>query len=382
MTAKPASLPPRSVSSPQQFIVGAGLLGQLPDFVKNYGDNAFIISDPFIAERTKKECLPALEKAGLKGAVQEFGGECTDAEIKRLGELAKAQGGNVVVGVGGGKTLDTSKAVAHYFKMPLLLYPTIASSDAPCVALAVVYTPDGTFDRYLFLARNPDAILADTDILSGAPARFLAAGIGDALATYFEARACFESGGLNLRHHRTSRTGLGIARLCYDVLRENVVPAMAAARKGVSTLAVEQMIEATIYMSGVGAESGGLAAAHAVHNGMTAVEALHHVQHGEKVVFGLLVQLVLENAPKAEFDEVVRVIREAGLPMTLAEMGVKEFVPAEWRKVAEIACAPDDTMGNMPQRYTPDDVYNAIVGANALAETYRAAEGAEVKAKA
>lgn len=373
MTVKSTFPVPRSVGSPQQFVIGSGLLAQLPDFVKDYGTNAFIVSDVFIVDKVKKDCLPALEKAGLKGAVEKFGGECTDEEIERLGALVKAQDANVVVGVGGGKTLDTSKAVAFYYKKPLILYPTIASSDAPCIALAVIYKKDGSFDRYLYLPRNPDAVLADTDILSGAPARFFAAGIGDALSTYFEARACYESGGLNLRQRRTSRTGLGMAKMCYEFLRDNVDAAMDAVRQQVSTLAVEQTIEATIYLSGVGAESGGLAAAHAIHNGMTAVEALHHTQHGEKVVFGLLVQLVLENAPRSEIDEVVRIIKAAGLPMTLQEIGIEKFVPAEWRKVAELACAPGETMENMPQHYTPDEVYNAIVAANAMAERYRAA---------
>ncbi|MXV35184.1 MULTISPECIES: glycerol dehydrogenase [unclassified Saccharibacter] len=363
---------PRSVTSPKKFIVGMGLLSQLHDFVNDFGDNAFIISDEFIVERVKKECLPGLEKAGLKGAAEKFNYECTDEEIKRLGELAGQQKANVIVGVGGGKTLDTAKAVAHYYKMPVLLYPTIASSDAPCTALAVVYTKDGAFDRYLFLPQNPDAVIADTSILAGAPVRFFAAGVGDALSTYFEARACFNSDGINLMNKKPSRTGLGIAKMCYDLLRENVVEAMDAVRNKVSTRAVEEVVEATIYLSGIGAETGGLAAAHAIHNGMTEIEDLHHAQHGEKVVFGLLTQLVLEKAPREEIDDVVRVLKAASLPMTLKEIGLKEFVEADWRKVAELACAKDDTMSNMPFAVTPEDVYNAIVAANAMAERYRA----------
>lgn len=364
---------PRSVTSPKKFMIGTGLLAQLHDFVKDFGDNAFIISDEFIVERVKKECLPGLEKAGLKGDAEKFNYECTDEEIKRLGSMAESQKANVIVGVGGGKTLDTAKAVAHYYKMPVLLYPTIASSDAPCTALSVIYTKEGAFDRYLFLPQNPDAVIADTAILAGAPVRFFAAGVADALATYFEARACFESDGVNLVNKKPSRTGLGVARLCYDLLRENVVEAMDAVRNKVSTRAVEEVVEATIYLSGIGAETGGLAAAHAIHNAMTGIEDLHHAQHGEKVVFGLLTQLVLEKAPREEIDEVVSILKAASLPMTLKELGLKEFVADDWRKVAEAACAKDDTMGNMPFEVTPDDVYSAIIAANAMAERYRAA---------
>jgi glycerol dehydrogenase len=292
--------------------------------------------------------------------------------VDRLGQLAVDAGANVIVGVGGGKTLDSAKAVAYYHKLPVVLYPTIASTDAPCTALAVLYTAEGEFDQYLFLPQNPDAVIADTEILCAAPAKFFAAGIGDALATYFEARACYRSDGVNLVLKRPSRTGLGLAQLCFELLSENVDAAMDAVKNKLVTPALEQTIEATIYLSGVGAEAGGLAAAHAVNNGMSAVPELHHVQHGEKVVFGLLTQLVLENAPTEEIDEVVRIIKTAGLPLTLRDMGLKNFVESEWRTVAKIACAEGDTMGNMPMNLTEDDVYQAMRAANAMAERYKA----------
>ncbi|MGQ7807252.1 glycerol dehydrogenase [Hafnia alvei] len=362
---------PRTVTSPKKFVIGRGLLQQMHDYVKDFGDNAFIISDEFILQRVNDEAIAGLKQAGLKGASEKFNYECTEVEIKRLGALAEAQQANVIVGIGGGKTLDSAKAVAYYHKLPVILFPTIASTDAPCTALAVIYTEQGEFERYLFLPQNPDAVIADTSIIAAAPVRFFAAGVGDALATYFEARACYAADGVNLVLKKPSRTGLGLAQLCYQLLSENVDAAMDAVKNKVSTPALEQTIEATIYLSGVGAEAGGLAAAHAVNNGMSAVPDLHRAQHGEKVVFGLLTQLVLENAPRAEIDEVVRIIKVAGLPLTLQDMGLKTFVEAEWRKVAEIACADGDTMGNMPMELTADDVYEAMVAANALAVRYK-----------
>lgn len=236
----------------------------------------------------------------------------------------------------------------------------------------MIYNPAGEFERYLFLPQNPDVVIADTAIIAAAPARFFAAGVGDALATYFEARACYRADGINLVGKRPSRTGLGLARLCYELLGENIELAMDAVRHHVTTPALEQTIEATIYLSGVGAEAGGLAAAHAVNNGMSVVPDLHRAQHGEKVVFGLLTQLVLERAPQAELDEVMRIIQLAGLPMTLQEMGLSQFVESEWRQVAKLACDPLDTMGNMPMSVSEQDVYHAMIAANAMAERYRA----------
>ncbi|TCK08737.1 glycerol dehydrogenase [Marinobacterium mangrovicola] len=362
----------RTVTSPKKFIIGTGLLANMADYVSAFGDNALIITDEFILDRVATQATPALEAAGIHAKVEKFQYECTDTEINRIGELAKAQQANVVVGIGGGKTLDTAKAVAYYNKLAVVLYPTIASTDAPCTALSVIYKDNGEFDRYLFLPQNPDAVIADTDILAAAPARFFAAGVGDALATYFEARACYASDGINLVLKKPSRTGLGLAKLCYELLCENVAAAMDAVNNKICTPALEQTIEATIYLSGVGAEAGGLAAAHAVNNGMSAVPDLHHVQHGEKVTFGLLTQLVLENAPKEEIDEVIRIIKTVGLPLTLEDMGLTSFVEAEWRTVASIACAEGDTMGNMPKEVSEADVYNAMIAANAMAQRYKA----------
>lgn len=235
----------------------------------------------------------------------------------------------------------------------------------------MIYNQAGEFERYLFLPQNPDVVLADTAIIAAAPPRFFSAGVGDALATYFEARACYRADGLNLVGKRPSRTGLGLAKLCYELLGENIELAMDAIRHHVSTPALEQVIEATIYLSGVGAEAGGLAAAHAVNNGMSLIPELHRAQHGEKVVFGLLTQLVLERAPQHELDEVFRIIDCAGLPMTLQELGLTHFDESEWRKVAQLACDPLDTMGNMPMTVSEQDVYAAMVAANAMAERYR-----------
>ena len=144
------------------------------------------------------------------------------------------------------KALNTPQKPPLITKLPVVIFPTIASTDAPCTALAVIYKHDGSFDRYLFLPTNPDVVLADSEILASAPPRFFAAGIGDALATYFEARACFKENGDNLGADEAFNNWIGNGRLCYDTLLENGVKAMQAVKHGVSTRAVEDTIEATI----------------------------------------------------------------------------------------------------------------------------------------
>ena len=145
---------------------------------------------------------------------------------------------------------------------------------------------------------------------------------------------------------------------------------MVAAKEGVCTKAVENVIEANTYLSGIGFESAGLAGAHAIHNGLTAIEETHAYYHGEKVAFGTLVQLVLEDAGEDEIMEVMDFCLQVGLPVTLKELGIKEVKPEKIMEAAKLACAPEDTMGNMPFEVTAEDVYAAMMGADALGRYY------------
>ncbi|VTM73362.1 Glycerol dehydrogenase [Raoultella planticola] len=268
------------------------------------------------------------------------------------------------------KTLDTAKALAHFMNLPVVIAPTIASTDAPCSALSVIYTDEGEFDSYLMLPRNPNMVIVDTQIVAGAPPRLLAAGIGDALATWFEARACSRSGATTMAGGKCTQAALALAELCYNTLIAEGEKAMLAAEQHVVTPALEKVIEANTYLSGVGFESGGLAAAHAIHNGLTAIPDAHHYYHGEKVAFGTLTQLVLENAPLEEIETVAALCHSVGLPVTLAQLDIKGDIPGKMRTVAEAACAEGETIHNMPGGATADEVYAALLVADQYGQRF------------
>ncbi|MGL5702968.1 MAG: glycerol dehydrogenase, partial [Cetobacterium sp.] len=223
---------------------------------------------------------------------------------------------------------------------------------------------DGQFDEYLLLPSNPDIVLMDTKIISRAPARLLASGMGDALSTYFEARACERSNALNMGGGLPTKAAMALAKLCFDILIADGEKAMFAAQRSVCTKAVENIIEANTYLSGIGFESGGLAAAHAIHNGLTILEECHDLYHGEKVAFGVLVQLFLENAPMEEIDEVLFFCKNIGLPTSLEELGISSLETDKLFKVAELATAPGETIHNMPFEVTAEKVLAAILAAD------------------
>ena len=356
------------IGSPTRYIQGKGEMKNLCSYADNYGKKLFILT----SASGRKRVEPAITQGqGDSEIVYEtFNGECCMTEINRLIEVVKNAGSEIIVGIGGGKIHDTAKAVAYYMKKPVMIVPTIASTDAPCSALSVIYTDEGVFEKYLFLPSSPNMVMIDTDIVSKAPVRLLISGMGDAMATYFEARACKRSDAANCVGGKCTLAAMNLAQLCYDTLMDSGVQAMIAVKEGICTKAVENVIEANTYLSGIGFESGGLAAAHAIHNGLTAITETHKLYHGEKVAFGTLVQLVLEDAGEDEIMEVIDFCTEVGLPITLKELGITEVNPEKIMEAATLACAPEDTMGNMPFEVTPETVYAAIMGADALGRYY------------
>ena len=205
----------------------------------------------------------------------------------------------------------------------------------------------------------------DTDIISKSPTRLTVAGMGDALATYFEARACVTKGAGTCAGGLSTEAAYALAKLCFDTLMEEGVKAKIALDAGACTTAVEKIIEANTLLSGIGFESCGLAGAHAIHNGLTVLPECHHMYHGEKVAFGTIAQLVLENVSADELEAIIGFCIEVGLPVTLKGLGLEEVTDEKIMAVATAACAENDTLHNMPFVVTPESVAAAIKAADA-----------------
>ncbi len=358
------------IMAPSRYVQGPGELKNLPEHVGKFGSSALFVLSGTMMRTKSEEIKTAFDAAGITFVGEQFGGECSKVEVARLQEIVKKNKCDVVVGLGGGKALDTAKAVAHYEKLPVVIAPSIASTDAPCSALSVLYTEEGVFDEYLVLPKNPEVVIMDTDVIKNAPVRLFVAGMGDALATYFEAQATADSNGTTMSGARPTQSALALAKLCYDILLEDGLKAKLAVERNTCTPAVENVIEANTYLSGVGFESGGLAACHAIHNGLTVLTECHNEYHGEKVAFGTLVQMVMENRPTDELEEFIYFCLSVGLPITLGQLGCTEPTPERIMDVAIAAADPSETIHNMPFTVTADTVYAAIMAADALGHLY------------
>lgn len=345
---------------PGKYIQGAGELNNIGTHVKKMGTNFVII----ISKRNKEQLgdliAKSLEEAEYKYTFEIFGGECSLEEIDRIAEIGKGAECDAVIAVGGGKAIDTGKAVGVRMDVPVIVCPTIASNDAPCSGLSVCYNSEGVVCKVVYGKRNPDIVIVDTEIIAKSPLRLFVAGMGDAMSTYFEARACKASGAKNYCRGTMPNTAYGMARLCYDILVKSGVQAYEDVKEGRCSNAVAEVAEADILLSGVGFESCGLAAAHAINDGFAQVSQAHGALHGEKVAYGTLCQLLLEKDMES-FDIVYNFNKKVGLPTTLADLGIENVIEDEIKKVAMMANVKTQSTKNMPFAVTEEDIVDVIL---------------------
>ncbi|MBT2289318.1 glycerol dehydrogenase [Paenibacillus albidus] len=368
--------------SPTKYVQGEDELLNLGYFVKSFGTSALLIAHADDVKRVQDKLTATAEKFGITFVESGFKGECSREEVARLQQIASEKGCTCTVGLGGGKAIDAAKCVAQ--GEALIICPTIAATDAPTSHSAVLYTPDGAFDDYAYFKQSPSVVLVDTTVIANAPTRFLVSGMGDALSTYFEARATAKSySRVNASLPMGSREGvcppavgtnaaLALAGLCYEMLLKDGAKAKTACDCNKVTQALENIVETNILLSGLGFESAGLGGAHAIHDGLTILEGTHHYYHGEKVAFGTIAQLVLENAPTEELHQVLDFCLEVGLPVCLADIGVEHITEEELLEVAEKACIPEESIHAMPFPVTVTEVAAAIAAADRLGSSYKA----------
>lgn len=340
---------------PARYVQGANALALLEGML---GDCLNATSATLIYDGALTGYLPSFTDSGLFIEPVRFPGTCSESVVQTLSTIAAAHRTDCVIGFGGGKTLDTAKAVAANIQRPLVIIPSAASSDAPTSRLVALY--DGhTLLRSCTLRKNPDVILVDTTVLMRAPRRLMLAGIGDALSKRFEVD-------LSVFHAVPNTFGLaspGLARLladnCYALIRAHASEALREHDAGVAGHHFERLVEACVLYSGLAFEGGGLSLAHGLLRGLTTLPGTENFLHGELVAYGTLIQLLANSRQREHFDDVLSLIRSIGLPSCLRDIGVRDLTDEAAHEVARLALTAPYLAKNA-QNISPNEIVNAI----------------------
>lgn len=369
--------------SPLRYVQGVDASERLGEemVAVGLGGPVLVIAGTHAVARLAPTWARTFARVGFAYRVRGFGGECSRREIAAIVTEAQSGSFRVIVAAGGGKVIDAGRAAAATLGLPFVSCPTICSTDAPTSALSVIYAESasghGGVEGYEIHRRSPDLVLVDSRVIAESPPRTLAAGIGDALSTYYEARAAVASGRANMRGGRSTLAAMALATLCRDTILADAQSALADCRRHEPTAALERTIEAATLLSGLGFESAGLAAAHAIHNGLATLDALH----GEKVAFGTLAQLMLEAEaptdspldPRRSLEEahsLARFLRRVGLPCTLGDLGVADAdLDSLITAVAERSVGAAETIHAMPFPVDAASVARALRAADRLGRT-------------
>ncbi len=352
--------------APAQVIRGRGVLAQAATAIAQLGSRPLVIGGNHTLTLVKSRVHPGFKQQGLQTKWASYSPDCSEASLALLRSAVADHRADVIIGVGGGKALDTAKLVAYQCRLPVVTVPTSAATCAAWTALSNVYSDGGAFLYDVGLAQCPNLLLLDYDLIQTAPQRTLVAGIGDAIAKWYEASV--SSG-----HSQQTLLIAAVqqARVLRDILLQKSVHALAEPGSDVW----QEVVDATVLLAGVIGGLGGAqcrtVAAHAVHNGLTHLTASHGTIHGEKVAYGILVQLRLEEMLQGNQlaatarQQLLKFYDEIGLPQSLDDLGMSHVTIADLHQVAEIACRPQSDIHRLPFSVDPMQLMAAMVSTTA-----------------
>lgn len=337
--------------APARYVQGRGVVDSLGDLVLRRWGSAAVLVDAQLADTIGRRVMTSLDTAGVSAEFISAEGEVTPGRIAVLAEMAREQTPQVIVAVGGGKVLDQGKGVARELGVPIVTVPTIASNDGPASRVIAMYDDDHRLVDTPHLLVNPELVVVDTEVIAAAPTRFLQSGIADALAKKFEAEACHRAGGKNSHGQAALMLPAIIADGCYRELLDHGGAALSGDHQ-----ALERVVEASVLMSGLAFENGGLSLAHAMTRGLMACPGADAHLHGFHVAYGLLVQLVHEE--NSEYDVVRSFIADAGLPCSLQALDASTDEPTRRGLAQSVVDSPHHA--NCDPRPTMTSVLAAI----------------------
>lgn len=309
----------RTFAGPGRYLQGPAAIDRLGQVLASFGPRPVLVVDPPVEQLLGDRVAAALRDAGVDALTLVAEGEITYRAIDDLVARCNGVPASVVAGLGGGKVLDKAKALSTRLDVPVVTVPTIASNDSPTSRAIAMYDDGHALVAVDAMRANPAVVVVDTQLIASAPAHYLRAGIGDAVSKVFEAEACRDGHGLTPLGTRPLGSAMAIAQACYAALRADGVQAVQDCEAGEVTDALERVVEATILMSGLAFENGGLALAHSLTRGLMRVSGADALPHGYHVAWGALVQLAVEQRG-TELSDLAGFLRQVGLPTGSADL--------------------------------------------------------------
>lgn len=359
-------LPPLMIS-PTQVFRGENILSKTGNAIATLGKRPFIVGGNHTLTLVESRLKSVFDQHKLSASQGNYTPDCSESSLKSLSSLVKEHQADLIIGVGGGKALDTAKLLAYQGQLPVVTIPTSGATCAAWSALSNVYSDEGAFLYDVPLSRCPDLLILDYDLIKMAPLRTLVAGIGDAIAKWYEASVSSGSSTATLIICAVQQ-----ARILRDILLQK-------SEKALQTPGGQEwreVVDATVLVAGVIGGLGGAncrtVAAHAVHNGLTHISAAHDALHGEKVAYGILVQLRLEEMVQrnqlavSARQQLLKFYEEIGLPKSLEDLGLKNITLSELRHAAEVACNPKSDIHRLPFTVIPEQLMAAMVSTTVL----------------
>jgi len=355
-----ATLPVLSIA-PAQVVRGDGILSTQEGAIAALGQRPLVVGGCHTLKLVQP-LISALEQREIVPRAASYGADCSETSLTKLRKQADAHQADLVIGVGGGKALDTAKLLAYQIGCRVVMIPTSGATCAAWTALSNVYSEDGAFLYDVALPRCPDLLILDYDLIRTSSPRTLIAGIGDGLAKWYEA---------SVSSGTSDQTLIISAVQQARVLRDILLQKSAAALVDWGGAEWKEVVDATVLLAGVIGGVGGAqcrtVAAHAIHNGLTQLAASHGTLHGEKVAYGILVQLRLEEmGPKGSLamtarQQLVQFYRSIGLPLTLQDLGLGDITLTELQQAALFACREGSDIHHLPFTLSADALMAAMV---------------------
>lgn len=340
------------------YTIGTDAYDSMEKVCASLGKRALIVGGETALSKTIHKLEKALKEFTIIDTVV-YGKECIRAKANELYDIYQNKDVDFVVGVGGGKALDTSKCLADLLGVKVVTVPTIASTCAASSALAVMYNENHAFDGFWYFKAPAYHIFIDTTVIVEAPKEFFRAGIGDTIAKYYEVE--FSARGRETNYN--DELGLSISRMCNLPLINSAAEAHRDCMAEKITEKFEQVVLIILVSTGmvsmlVNHDFNG-AVAHALFYGLTEIEGFEEkFRHGDVIGYTTAVQLMMDGR-EDEAEKIGNLIRQLGVEATLSERNI----PVDFDYLMPVlkATLKDPDMNVVPYEINEEMIFNAIL---------------------